>query len=102
RELHAGAVEDRPAPRGDLDALLVLAVRERREPARLHALDPQRAREQRGERDREEREQQADPVIRPLLAAGLHRRARLTYPIVDGSACTNPSRRRACAWMRPE
>ena len=71
RELDAGAVEDRAAPGGDLLGLLVLALREAREMRRLHALQPDRAREHRREDEREDAEQEPDPAVGLLLA---HRR----------------------------
>src|SRR5262249_42292031 len=84
RELHPGPVVDRPAAGGNGHRLAMLPLGELAERRRPDALQPDRARERRGEDHDEDREQQADAAIcLPVLHAY---RPRLTYPYCDGSA----------------
>ena len=64
RELHPGAVVDRPAAGGDLDRLAVLLRGHAAEARRLHALEPRGAREHGAEADDEDEEQQPDATVR--------------------------------------
>jgi hypothetical protein len=64
RELHAGAVVDRPAGGGHGDDLAVLLGRQLPERRRADALEPERTAERGSEEEREEREEKADPAVR--------------------------------------
>ncbi len=76
RELDARAIVDRAAAGRDLLRLLVLGVRDVREVPCVDALQPDRPRQDAGEREREEREEQADAAVGLLLADGLRHQRR--------------------------
>src|SRR4051794_34449016 len=94
RKLDAGAVVDRPARRGHRKRLVVLLRGEAAERVRAHSLQPERARDHRGEDEHEDREQETQSPVRDLRRhfGGAEMS---TYVNDAGSAGTSPRARAA-------